>query len=210
MIADLLAALEATLDALASGVYLTDHDGRVAYMNRAGQDQLKTGNALRIVNGHLSAVSAGARATMAQAIADAATDNATAPASGVMLALPGECESGLVATIKPLGRSHRRSISRPPAAKGFVAVFIQDPAVAPQCPGEAFAKLYGLTGGELRVLLAMAMAPGLGIKEAGDMLGISETTAKTHLQRIYSKTNTSRQPELISLFRACAPPVRSA
>ena len=37
-----------------------------------------------------------------------------------------------------------------------VAIFAQDPAEVPQMPGEAFARLYGLTGGELRVLLALA------------------------------------------------------
>ena len=32
-------------------------------------------------------------------------------------------------------------------------MFVQDPAVLPLFPGEAFAKLYRLTGGELRVAL---------------------------------------------------------
>jgi DNA-binding NarL/FixJ family response regulator len=29
------------------------------------------------------------------------------------------------------------------------------------------------------------MAPGLAVKEAAEVLGIGETTAKTHLQSIY-------------------------
>jgi DNA-binding NarL/FixJ family response regulator len=78
---------------------------------------------------------------------------------------------------------------------------------APPFQGEAFAKLYGLTGGELRVLLAMA--PGLAVKEATEVLGIGETTAKTHLQRIYTKTGTSKQTELMQLFRSAAPPVQA-
>jgi DNA-binding CsgD family transcriptional regulator len=105
-----------------------------------------------------------------------------------------------------LDRGQRRKVSGPFAAAA--AIFVQDPVVVPLYPGEAFAKLYGLTGGELRVLLAMA--PGLGAKEAADMLGISETTAKTHLQRIFSKTNTSRQTELMNLLRASTPPVKPA
>jgi DNA-binding CsgD family transcriptional regulator len=72
-------------------------------------------------------------------------------------------------------------------------------------PGEAFAKLYRLTGGELRVLLALAQ--GLGAKEAADMLGIAEsTTVRTHLQRMFSKTGTSRQLELLQLLQSSASP----
>ena len=90
----------------------------------------------------------------------------------------------------------------------MAAIFVQDPIVVPPFPGEAFAKLYGLTGGELRVLLAMA--PGLGVKEAAEVLGIGETTAKTHLQHIFAKTGTSKQSELMHLFMGAAPPIRAA
>ena len=43
-------ALEATLDGLASGVYLTDREDRIVYMNRAAERQVKTSNALWMVN----------------------------------------------------------------------------------------------------------------------------------------------------------------
>ena len=74
-------------------------------------------------------------------------------------------------------------------------------------PGEAFARLYKLTGGELRLLLALTQ--GLGAKEAADMLGISEPTARTHLQHIFSKTDTTRQTELLRLLQNSTPQVRA-
>jgi DNA-binding NarL/FixJ family response regulator len=79
-------------------------------------------------------------------------------------------------------------------------------AAAPQIPGEAFAKLYGLTGGELRVVLALV--PGFGAKEAAEVIGLSETTVRTHLQSVFEKTGTTRQTELIKLLMASAPPIR--
>ena len=84
---------------------------------------------------------------------------------------------------------------------------MQDPFVAPPLPGEAFAKLYGLTTSELCVLLAMA--PDLSVKEAAEVLGIGETTAKTHLQHILGKTGTSKQTELMRLFMSSTPPVKA-
>ena len=90
----------------------------------------------------------------------------------------------------------------------MAAIFVQEPMAMPFFGGEAFAELYGLTRSELRVLLAMA--PGLSVREAADTLGIGETTAKTHLQHIYSKTNTSKRVELMQLFMSSTPPVKSA
>jgi DNA-binding CsgD family transcriptional regulator len=120
--------------------------------------------------------------------------------------LPSREGAGLVATILPLYRGERRNLCGAFAA--MVAIFVQDPFVVPPFPGEAFAKLYGLTPSELRVLLAMA--PGLGVKEAAEVLGIGETTAKTHLQHIYGKTGTSKQTELLHLFMSSTPPVKAA
>jgi DNA-binding CsgD family transcriptional regulator len=42
------------------------------------------------------------------------------------------------------------------------------------------------------------------------MLGIGETTAKTHLQHIYAKTGTSKQTELMHLFMSSTPPIKAA
>jgi DNA-binding CsgD family transcriptional regulator/PAS domain-containing protein len=196
-------ALEATLDALASGVYLIDRHARVIYMNRAAESQVKAGGALAIENDRIAPVDRSAHAALSKAIAEAMTDETEVPTGGIALALPARGESGLVATVLPLTRGERQNVCGAFAAT--VAIFVQDPVVVPPFPGQAFAELYGLTGGELRVLLAMA--PGLGVKEAAEVLGIGEATARTHLQRIYAKTGTSKQTELIQLFMSSAPPV---
>jgi len=195
--------LEATLDVLTSGVYLTDREVRIVYMNRAAERQVKIGNALRIMNNRLSPIDRLAQPALAKAIAEATTDETEIPSGGITVALPGDDNTGLVATILPLNRGERRSLCGSFAATA--AIFVQDPVVVPPLPGEAFAKLYGLTGSELRVLLAMA--PGLSVKQAAEILGIGDTTAKTHLQNIYAKTGTSKQTELMHLFMSSAPPV---
>jgi DNA-binding NarL/FixJ family response regulator len=165
-------------------------------MNRAAERQVKTGNALRVQNRRLVPGDRAARAALARALDDAIADEAEMPDSGFTLALPEGEKAGLVATILPLNRGERRNLGGAATA----AIFVQDPVVVPPFPGEAFAKLYDLTGSELRVLLAMA--PGLSIKEAA-----SHTTAKTHLQHVYSKTGTSKQTELMHLFMSSTPPV---
>ena len=61
--------LEATLDALACGVYLTDRQCRVVYMNAAAERHIKTGKTLRIVSSRLSPVSHAARELLAHTLA---------------------------------------------------------------------------------------------------------------------------------------------
>jgi DNA-binding CsgD family transcriptional regulator len=196
--------LEATLDRLAAGVFLTARDGRIVYMNATAERLLKTGNALRVVNKRLSAADPGARPVLAKAIDEAATCETDAGSGGHTLAIPDSEGAGYVATLLPLERGRRQSIIAPFAAS--VAVFMQSPAEVPLMPGEAFAKLYQLTGGELRVLLVLAR--GVSAKEAADMLGIGEATVRTHLQRMFSKTGTSRQADLLRLLQSSAPPTR--
>lgn len=175
-------------------------------MNCAAEGQVEKGDAVRIENNRLTPVDRMARASLAGAIDEAIADEAATPASGFSLALPAREDAGLVAAVLPLTRGERQNVCGAFAA--MAAIFVQDPVVVPPFPGEAFAKLYGLTGSELRVLLAMA--PGLGVKEAAEVLGISETTAKTHLQHIYDKTGTSKQTELMHLFMGSTPPVKAA
>ena len=199
-------ALEATLNALTAGVYLVDLLGRVIYMNRTAEQQVGRGDAVRIEKDRVSAVDRMARMALMTAVDEAIADEVMTPKSGSSVALPSRERAGLVAAILPLSRGDRQNVCGAFAAKA--AIFVQDPVVVPPFPGEAFAKLYSLTGSELRVLLAMA--PGLSVKEAAEVLGISETTAKTHLQHVYSKTGTSKQTELMLLFMSSTPPVKAA
>ena len=199
-------ALESTLNALTCGIYLTDRYSNIIYMNRAAKRQAGTSNAIRVANNHLTPIDPVASLAFAKAIDGATADGAELPTSGLAIALPGRDNTGLIATVLPLARGEGKSSSG--TFSGMAAVFVQDAILMPPFPGGAFAKLYGLTASELRVLLAMA--PGLSVKEAAEMLGISETTAKTHLQHVYFKTRTSKQTELVHLFMSSTPPVQSA
>jgi DNA-binding CsgD family transcriptional regulator/PAS domain-containing protein len=196
--------LEKTLDGLVAGVFLTTRDGRVVYMNAAAERQVRTGKSIRIVNNKICPADPATREALSKAIGEASRDDMEM--SERSLAIPGVDGAGYVATLLPVDRGQRRGVLAPFAAS--VAVFTQDPVQAPLMPGEAFARLYKLTGGELRVLLALAQ--GLGAKEAAEMLGISEPTVRTHLQHIFSKTDTARQTDLVRLLQNSTPPIRAA
>jgi len=194
--------LETALDALSVGVFLLDSQARILHANRAGEEQVRTGNALRVVNDRFSPVDGAANADFIKALSPGTDSGRQRVANMHSIALPVGDGEGLIATILPVGEGRRSSLMAPWSAKW--AVFSQNPMSVPQIPGEAFARLYGLTGGELRVVLAVA--PGLGIPEAAELLGLGKETVKKHLQRAFEKTGTKRQAELARLLMASSPP----
>lgn len=195
-------ALETTLDGLSAGVYLVARDRRIVYLNHAARRQIDDGHIVTIVENRLLPVSPAALGALNQALADASADEAKTPSAGSSIVLTRSDGPGLIATVLPLERGGRAQLSRPFAA--VAAIFVQDPQSAPPLPGEAFAKMYGLTPSELRLVLALA--PGLQLQETADMLGVSLPTVKSHLARVFQKTGTSRQAELVALLLRSSPP----
>lgn len=62
---------------------------------------------------------------------------------------------------------------------------------------------FGLTTAEAR--LASAIGNGASLDIAADALGISYETARCQLKAIFSKTDTHRQGELVSLISRLIP-----
>lgn len=74
-------------------------------------------------------------------------------------------------------------------------MMLYDQDMALEVNAEALSKLYGLTRGE--AALAAVLVRGKSIEEAAEELFISPHTARTHLKRIFMKTDTHRQTELV-------------
>lgn len=202
---DLTDVLEATMNALAAGIFLVSRDGRVLFMNRIAETFAKAGDALRLVNGRLvptDRIAAGGLMRVLEHRSASANGFAN---GGQTIALPRASGGGLVAMIFPL--PHQPAPCATTQSAAAASIIVQDPAMSLRMPGEAFAQLYCLTAAELRV--AMAMVPGSCAQSAAETLGISSNTVKTHLQRIFEKTETSRQADLIALMLRTTPPVVS-
>ncbi|MCC6452617.1 MAG: helix-turn-helix transcriptional regulator [Acidobacteria bacterium] len=77
-------------------------------------------------------------------------------------------------------------------------IFLCDPERSVRVSEAVLRKLYDLTPAEAAV--ASRLAKGESVEQICDHLTITANTCRTHLKRIYSKTSTSRQGELISLI----------
>ena len=76
-------------------------------------------------------------------------------------------------------------------------VMITDPGEA-ETMTSAVGRLHGLTAAESRI--AGGIVQGRTLQEIAGEAGISLETVRTHLKRIFRKTSTRRQAELVRLF----------
>jgi DNA-binding CsgD family transcriptional regulator len=79
-----------------------------------------------------------------------------------------------------------------------VSVFIIDPASRSSIPLARIMDAFDLTQAEARV--AVASSSGKTIPETARLLALSPNTIKTHLRRVFAKTATGRQAELVRLM----------
>ena len=70
---------------------------------------------------------------------------------------------------------------------------------------EVICKTFELTPTELRVLLAIVEVGG--IPEVATAFGVADTTVRTHVTRLFEKTGTSRQADLVKLVAGYATPL---
>jgi DNA-binding CsgD family transcriptional regulator len=109
-----------------------------------------------------------------------------------------------VAHVLPLASVMRSDAEGSSAA--VAVLFVRKAALSLRSSDELLARTFNLTPSEIRVLLAVVEFTG--VSEVAQSLGIAETTVKTHLKRIFAKTGTSRQADLVKLAVEFSNPLR--
>lgn len=190
------------VDGLASGMFLVDAGGRVTYENASGAALLGKG-AIHKLGGRLLAEGYEANKQLTEVIAAAGEGDAAIDRRGISIALPSADGDDHVAHVLPLTSGARKLAGQKYAA--VAAVFVQRATLdLPEAP-EVMARTFGLTLSELRVMNAIVHIGG--VPETAEELGIAETTVKTHLHRVFAKTGTTRQADLVRLVAGFASPL---
>ena len=194
------------LDGLSVGVFLIDPQGRVVHANAAGDDMLGTGELLRSVGGRLVAGDAQVEHSLRETAAAAVTGDHAAGSRSIVVPLrrPDDGEH-YVAHMLPLAKGARGRAGESYAAAA--ALFVRKAELQYPSPPEVIGQTYDLTPAELRVLLGIVQIGG--VPEVAAAFGIADTTVKTHLGRLYAKTGTARQADLVKLVAGFAMPLAS-
>jgi DNA-binding CsgD family transcriptional regulator len=197
------ASLADAIDGIAAGVFLVEADSRLVHSNRSGQAMLDAGSVVRSGGDTLVAVDAQGRKALSEALAALTSGNAVLGPRGHGIPLTGRDGERHVAHILPLTSGARRQAGTAYAA--VAAVFVHKAGIDRPSPLEAIARHFGLTPRELSVWLSIVEIGG--VPEVASVLGISEATVKTHLARLFEKTGTNRQADLVKVLVGFANPL---
>ena len=189
-----------TWDLLALGHIVVDPIGRPLAMNSVAEAILASGDSgLGVIGGKVAArESTLGHALRALVAAACRADVAPLPGGGELLVRSESTGAPqLTLTVIPVGGAPMFSVHR------AAVILIQDLS-APFDPAleQRLRQLFGLTPKEAE--LAVALASGLSVKDYARDRGISIVTARTHLAKLFSKTATVRQGQLVALLNRAA------
>ena len=189
---DVLAALTYGLELVPHGVLLIDGGGRLQLANRAAYAILEKKDGLSLGRSGLVADRASDNRLLQKLLLEAVTrPQVDEPKDAPITVQRKFSRSALIVRVVPgpalecwQGKAQRTALLR---------LYDQDMGLI--VSQRALCALYGLTRCE--AALAASLVQGKSIDEAATELFISPHTARTHLKRIFMKTDTHRQPELV-------------
>jgi DNA-binding CsgD family transcriptional regulator len=189
------ATLADVLDGLAAGMFLVDGHARIIHANAAGHAMLGESVTVRPVAGQLVANDPQANELLRDTFAAANAGDAAIGVKGIAVPITARDGERYVAHVLPLTSAARRQANVSYAAAA--AVFVQKATIDPVSLPDAISRQFRLTAAELRVLLTIVNLGG--VVETAESLGIAEATVRTHLHRLFEKTGTGRQADLVKL-----------
>lgn len=176
--------LERTLDEWATAVMHLTPAGEVLFANSAAEALMAVGNGLGLRTGRVRCGTPGETTRLCAAVGRAVTEG---KGDAFSLRRTGEHDP-LPCTVLPL----------PSSAGGLAAALVIIADVEAREPDQSWkwAAVFGLTPMEAE--LVERLREGLSLQEIADRRGVQLSTVKTLLQRVFDKTEVSRQGALLA------------
>src|SRR4051812_22802198 len=156
-------------------------------------EMLRATDGLAVARDCLTCIDRGAHRRLRQLVAVVADPDG--PVGSVAVPRPSGARPYLL-TVMPL-RDERAWLGTPRACALVLAI---DAACCRPASAERLCERYRLTAAEARTALALLDAERL--RAVAERLGVSLPPVRTTLQRVFNKTDTHRQPELVWLHLA--------
>jgi DNA-binding CsgD family transcriptional regulator len=196
--ADILSDIMQTLS---EPILIVDGECHPVFLNRAAERLLAEEDHLVLAHGMLRAASSHETGKLRHLVA-AAAGCATNGSAGSNSEITITCPSGAPPMYLRIKSIPHSAIDRDGRHKQVVAVFTGTTEMTGTI--RRLYDLYHLTPAEAR--LAALIVGGYSLHAAACRLHISNNTARTHMKRIYDKTETHRQVDLIRLVANGAMP----
>jgi len=196
------ATLSDMLDEIGPGLFFVNADAYILEANANGRAMLEQGTLVRAQRGRLVPVARDAEQELTEIFCRFQSGEAASNVQPASVLLSAGADEPFVAHVLPLIERTRR---RTGSDTAVAAVFVRKASFDLPFSREIIARCYKLTPMELRVLLAIVQVGG--VPKVSDAIGISVATVRTHLSRLFAKTGTVRQADLVKLVAAYANPL---
>lgn len=182
----------ATLNRLPTGVVVVDEETKVVFTNKQGAEFLASRDGLSIGTNGLVRTNKPKESTELARLIKISIDGGEHSVPHALSVSREDSDRPLSVVVAPL----------PAGGLGNkVAVLLVSAPERQKLPSaETVSRLFDLTDAEAR--LAVALGEGHRIEDAADLMGITVSSARTYLKRIFSKTDVTRQAELVRLLLA--------
>ena len=197
-------SLSDALDGLAASVFLLDAANRIVYLNRAAESMLDEGLVARKSGDAIVICDKTADSTLRKAGA-AIVGGELLNQESIAIAVRGLDGQPYIAHVLPLTSGVRQKAGR--SYQAISALFLRSARFARPAALDAMAQLYSLTPAEVKTLVGVVELGS--IPAAAKTHDVSRETIKTHLKRIFEKTGTSRQADLVKLLAGIISPLAS-
>ena len=197
-------SLSDALDGLAASVFLLDAANRIVYLNRAAESMLGEGLVARKSGDAIVICDKTADSTLRKAGA-AIVGGELLNQESIAIAVRGLDGQPYIAHVLPLTSGVRQKAGR--SYQAISALFLRSARFARPAALDAMAQLYSLTPAEVKTLVGVVELGS--IPAAAKIHDVSRETIKTHLKRIFEKTGTSRQADLVKLLAGIISPLAS-
>ncbi|HUR32507.1 MAG TPA: helix-turn-helix transcriptional regulator [Vicinamibacterales bacterium] len=191
----LLAASLGALDTLDVGIVLVRAPADIVYANRHAEAIATRADGVSLASRTLQITDAAADARLRLSILAATATAATADHGAPITAPRRSLARPYQLMVSPL-RHGARTMAGLPVPHAMIVII--DPEHQRPISPRVFESLYGLTRRE--AALAEVLSRGESLQTAAAKLGMRYETARSHLRRVFDKTGTSRQSELVVLL----------
>jgi DNA-binding CsgD family transcriptional regulator/PAS domain-containing protein len=197
-------SLSDALDGLAASVFLLDAANRIVYLNQAAENMLVEGLVARKSGDVIVICDKTADSTLRKTGA-AIVGGELLNQESIAIAVRGLDGQPYIGHVLPLTSGVRQKAGR--SYQAVSALFLRSARFARPAALDAMAQLYSLTPAEVKTLVGVVELGS--IPAAAKTHDVSRETIKTHLKRIFEKTGTSRQADLVKLLAGIISPFAS-
>ena len=201
-----MSALASAFSHLPFGVFLVNGHRHIAQMNEAAEAMLaRPDGPLTLSGGAIGASHPRDTLQLQRLVADACSlRDGAMPGTGGTLIVPSDHRRSdltrLVLSVAPFVDARAYGLA---SERSAVIMVTEVGRRIPDGFEAHVRRLFDLTSAEAR--LAAALASGRTLKEAAASSNITVKTCRTYLERIFSKTSTHQQSELVALLKSTEP-----